>query len=147
MLKVIVSGLVFSFSLSSMAAPPKRADRKIASAEIKCAENPSDGPGIDPDFVIKQVQAQSTCYHASEIVENCAAGSSMDSPMTGAAIAVCDKLAGKLSKPDAALKKTMLARCEKVCDPKNDGTLCISQQAFCRLDVSQFLNSVNNKIN
>lgn len=139
--------LGFSFSAFSAETTNKSVKRKIASEEIKCAANPNEGIGIDPEYIEKQVKASKYCYEASHIVESCGAGSSMDSMTTSAAITVCDKLAGKLSKADANLKKLMGDRCSRVCNPQTDGTLCLSQQAFCRLDVSKFINSVNTPIN
>lgn len=138
--------LMFSFStISAVAAPDKKINRKMASEEIKCSAKPNEGIGIDPDYIVKQVKAASSCYQASAVVENCGAGSSMDSITTGAAIEVCDKLTGKLSASDNTLKKSMLKRCAQVCSLQDDGTMCIAQQAFCRLDVSKFLNTVNMK--
>ena len=146
---VVMASMVLGFSYSGFAAETanKSVKRKIASEEVKCAANPNEGIGIDPDYIEKQVKAAKSCYEASHIVEMCGAGSSMDNMTTSAAISVCDKLTGKLSKADANLKKLMGDRCSKVCNPETDGTLCMSQQAFCRLDVSKFINSVNSSIN
>jgi hypothetical protein len=69
----------------------------------------------------------------------------MDNAITSPAIVKCDKEAGKLSKADADLKKRMVNRCSSVCNPQTDGTMCISSQAFCRLDVSKFINAVNSQ--
>lgn len=91
------------------------------------------------------MNAAKSCYEASNIVENCGAGSSMDSAMAGAAIKACDKFTGKLSKADTDLRKKMSDRCTKTCNPQKDGTMCISRQAFCQLDVAQFINSVTYK--
>ncbi len=140
-----MASVVLGFSVSAFSAETtnKSVKRKIASEEIKCAANPNEDIGIDPDYIEKQVKASKSCFEASHIVESCGAGSSIDNMTTSAAIAVCDKLAGKLSKSDANLKKLMRDRCSRVCNPQTDGTLCISQQAFCRLHVSKFINSVN----
>jgi hypothetical protein len=147
MLKGLAIAALFVFSFSAVAAPASKAHRKPASDDIKCAADPNQGIGIDPDFVIKQVQAATSCYQASHIVESCGAGSSMDGGTTSAAADFCDKQTGKLSNSDVALQKSMLERCRKVCNPQTDGTLCISQQAFCNLDVAKFMNSVNSKNN
>ncbi len=138
MLKVFLASLILTFSIALPVS-------SIAS-EIKC-EADSNGPGIDPDYVIAQIHKVKECFQASQIVEACGAGSSMDNMTTAAAIEVCDKQTGKLSKSDASLKKLMLKRCDKECDPQNDGTLCISAQSFCHLDVSKFFNSVNSANN
>lgn len=146
---MVMASMVLGFSFQAFSAETgnKSVKRKIASAEIKCAANPNEGIGIDPEYIEKQVKEAKSCYEASNIVESCGAGSSMDSMTTSAAISLCDKLTGKLSKADANLKKLMGDRCSKVCNPQTDGTMCISQQAFCRLDVSKFLNSVNSQMN
>lgn len=134
-MKTLILSLTLLMSVSAFSADP-------ITEEPKCA---ASGSGIDPTYVIQQVKMASSCYDASQIVEMCAAGSSMDTQTTAAAIEVCDKLVGKLTPSDASLKKTMNERCAKVCNPRTDGTLCLSMISFCTLDVSKFISRVNNK--
>ena len=147
MSKILMVVLMMVFSTSAFSADTKSVKRKIASEEIKCSANPNEGIGIDPDYIEKQVKSAQSCYEASHIVESCGAGSSMDNMTTSVAISLCDKLTGKLNKADTNLRKLMEDRCSKVCNPQTDGTMCMSQQAFCRLDVSKFMNSVSSKNN
>ena len=155
MKKVLAVLMMFSISVLTFAAEKtvektekKQILRKIASEqEVKCAANPNEGIGIDPDYIEKQVSKASSCYEESHIVESCGAGSSLDGITTAFAIKVCDKFAGKLSKADTDLKKRMSTRCNSVCNPETDGTMCNSQQSFCRLDVSKFISSVTYKEN
>lgn len=116
--------------------------RKVASEELKCSEDA--GKGMDADYIIRQAESAPTCFQAARVVEACGFGSSQDSATTAAAIEVCEKKTGKLSSGDASLKKSMLARCEKVCDPNREGTECLARQAFCRLEVAKFIAGVNN---
>lgn len=129
--------LLAMLMIASFSAPAFAAD------DIKCSENPNSGIGIDPEYIGKQVAKASSCHEASRIVESCAAGSTLDTSTVPDAIALCDKLTGVLSKSDADLKHRMSTRCYSVCNPKTEGTMCISQQVFCQLDVSKFLNSVS----
>ncbi len=147
MVKILTVVLMMVLSTAAFSADIMSVKRKIAFAETKCSENPNKGIGIDPDYIEEQINSVQFCYQASDIVESCGAGSSMDNRTTGAAISLCDKLTGELNTADINLKNLMEDRCSKVCNPQTDGTICISQQAFCRLDVSKFMNSVNRKNN
>lgn len=138
---LVLLAVLFSFSAFASSAPPVK--RKMASTEIKCEDPKNPGPGIDPDFIEKQVKAATSCYDATIIVEACGAGSAIDNMTTSAAIEVCDKFTGKLNKSDIALKKSMNDRCVKICNAKKDGSMCLSEMAFCMLSVSKFMNSVN----
>lgn len=132
-MRAVLVLMMVSFSISAFAAD-----------EIRCAAN--DGVGIDREYIEKQV-AKASCYEASRIVESCATGGAMDVLTTGFAIDVCDKATGRLSAADKELKARMLERCKQVCDERTDGLMCISQPAFCRLNVSRFLYSVRSNEN
>jgi hypothetical protein len=107
--------------------------------EIKCSEN---GQDMDDDYIIKQVEKSGSCSKAAEAVENCGFGSSKDNATTGAAIQVCDKESGKMSGADKSMRAAMTKRCEKVCNPRKEGTLCQSSISFCKLNVAKFMNGV-----
>ena len=152
MKSLIMSLLVASLSSYALAAGPnaekskaKPISRSIASVEVKCSG--TDPGGYDADYVIKQIEASKFCYDAIHIAESCGAGSSLDTQIAGGAEVICEKQTNRLNKSDADLKNRMVARCAKVCNPQTDGTMCIGQQAFCRLSATRFMFDVNAKQN
>lgn len=100
----------------------------------------------DAAEIITKIEAQTTCYDASRIAENCAWGSTVDVGIAGAAYAVCLKEAGKLTSSDKALLKKMEVRCAKAWSNR-DGTMYRSIHSFCRLNALQFINGVANAAN
>jgi len=126
-------------------AAVKPISRSIASVEVKCSG--TDPAGYDADYVIQQIEASKSCYDAIHIAESCGAGSSLDTQIAGGAQLICEKQTNRLNKSDADLKHRMVARCAKVCNPQTDGTMCIGQQAFCRLSAARFIFDVNAKDN
>lgn len=117
----------FSFAETKM---PEKSGRKIAQEEIKC------GTTIDEN--VAMIKLANDCYSAMNVAKTCAMGSSGDVSTVVAAQAVCEKDFKKITKDDSALKAKMARRCEKLCDPKNDGTMCLSQIYFCKLSVTEF---------
>ena len=149
---VLMSLLVVSLSSYAMAAGQKAAkaeakpiSRSVASVEVQCSG--TDPGGYDADYVIKQIEASKSCYDAIHIAESCGAGSSLDTQIAGGAESICEKQTNHLNKSDADLKHRTALRCAKVCNPQTDGTMCIGQQAFCRLSAAKFMFDVNAKNN
>lgn len=140
-MKIVIVTLTVLLSTAAFAKETKKSGRHIASEEIKCSAN--DG-AMDPEYITNQISAAESCYQAAKIAESCAFGSSLDNQIAGTAESVCDKATGKVSKSDQKLRKMMTDRCGKMCNPRTDGTLCQAEQAFCRLDASKFINSVNS---
>ena len=100
----------------------------------------------DAAEIITKIEATKTCYEASTIAETCAWGSAVDVGIAGAAYGVCLKEAGKLTRADQSLLKTMETRCAKAW-ANRDGSLYRSIHSFCKLDALKFINSVSNAAN
>lgn len=117
-----------SFAATSAA---KKVGRKVAQEAIKCTED-----------VEGQISVAPGCHEAINVAEACAWGSSRDVSITAAAQKVCDnKELKKISKADTGLLKQMQTRCQSACNPRTDGTMCISQISFCSLTATQFIAS------
>ena len=128
-LVVILFSLVVGLAVQAKNDVQKRT---VAQEAVTCASG-----GIDE--IVKQVKAAGSCFDAGKIAENCAMGSSADTQIAGSATAKCEADMGKLTTSDSKLYKTLTARCAKVCNPRNDGTLCLSNISFCNLGAAKFM--------
>lgn len=137
---VLFSILMMVLCIAQSNAAKSKASH-LASGDFKCAEMPEGG--MDPDGIIKQIEAASYCEEAASIAESCGFGSSLDVSIAGTAEQKCEKETAKLGKSDKKLKEMMSARCGKICNPQKDGTLCQSTLAYCRMNVAKFIYTVN----
>lgn len=92
------------------------------------------------DDVQKIIKTKKSCSEASEIVEACAMGSSMDVQFVSAALNQCSKrINGSTSVK--ALAKTSNELCIKKYK-KSEGTLAMSARAFCQLEVAKLFDNL-----
>lgn len=89
--------------------------------------------------MVTQISSLTNCDEAISTARTCAWGSSADTQTVVAAESVCEKDLKDITVSDSALKLEMTKRCASLCNPQTDGTLCLSSQAFCRLNVVEFI--------
>lgn len=92
--------------------------------------------------VEKAIEAQATCYEASQTAQSCAMGSSMDSAIAGKAEAKCtENFKNKLKRADLRTYASLQRKCSD--KYKNmQGTMYISAAAFCRLSVAELYSQL-----
>jgi hypothetical protein len=94
------------------------------------------------DEVVTLIEAKKpSCYEAAQVAEDCAMGTSVDGRIAGAASAVCHvSFTTKLLQADLAAYNSLLQKCsEKYA--KMSGTIYVSFEAYCRLDVDKLFSS------
>lgn len=113
-----------------------------ALAQVARADEACPVPAGDNQVeAITKAMTGKSCGEASQLAEQCAYGASADVVIAGTATDICRKDFAR-NKADKKLFTTLTGRCQKKFRGM-DGTMYISAQAFCVLDVAKLLSSLN----
>jgi len=96
------------------------------------------------NFAVKVQEAiasKKTCGEASDLAIACARGSSMDSQFVSAAMVPCEQRINAASSEVQKIVSSTSDLCTKKY-AKSQGTLAISERAFCRLSVAQMYDDL-----
>ena len=97
------------------------------------------------DKVAQIITDSASCWEASEVADACALGASGDVYTVGAAIARCERDMPVMTPADSTMYQSLNDRCTEKYS-KMEGTLYMSMNAFCHLDVTRlFLNILTHE--
>ena len=105
------------------------------------AEEDCPIPFIDEnrsEKVLALVKSKKHCEAAGKVSELCALGSSWDRTLTSTAIEVCEKDYKNITPADQKILNTLNAKCTAKY-AKEEGTMYISFEGFCRLDLANMM--------
>lgn len=126
------SQIIFGFLMIVLSAASANAGYKECPVEM--------GDDYLPK-VLDTIRGQSSCYMAADIAITCGMGSSMDIEIAGQARASCEhRFVNHLKPAEMENYKVLLNKClEKYVG--HQGTLYLSAQAFCELNIAQAFDS------
>lgn len=113
----------------------------LAASHAAAKECPVKNAGPEYLETVAKLIDGKSCSEANNLALACALGASGDRVIVGAAITVCKKSFAK-HKEDTALFTKLVKRCAATY-AKRDGTMAISEAAFCELSAATFFNQLN----